>query len=949
MKRAIEEGFPIVAINRLAVPERNSFKPIYQMHKWFARRASCVFRAILLGCLKPAGTDIMAEFYKDHTDDPDTVGKVILDPFMGGGTTVVEALRLGCKVIGIDLNPVAWFIVKTEVEPLDLDELRAAFDRLADRPVGWSGNSVRETLLPDGQTGYCIRSDSCLPKAASDGGRRKALLGRCPSGDSSKGTGRNLRHRRWPLRQGSERRRTLKRRLRLDRLLAGPRWDVVVFDEAHHLSRIRYGTKTQATQNYRLAEALRAHARDLLFLSATPHQGDPYQFWSLVQLLDDSLFESPDVLLEHRGLLGRVMIRRTKREVTDAAGQPIFMRRQVHSQAFPLAVRERLFYDQLTDYLREGYGVAGLGQPATTSRQRAVGFVMATFQKIMSSSPRAIRQALRRRLLVLLAREQIVLEGRAGRSGSSPAGMADRLLHLQEELRSLAVAIHGIPASPSQRAEADMHVAQIKQRLARRSADEEATAWAIDGDEEGDEAIYAAADIPGEADKVRQLIRLVPEGTDRKFDTLLRAVEQLRRESPAERFVIFTQYRETLEFLREELGKVYGPTRIATLKGGPLDDKIAAIEAFWSDDGARFLISTSAGGEGINLQIGHILFNYDLPWNPMAVEQRIGRIHRYGQQDTVQVYNLVAEDTVEERIYRLLDEKLLEIARAIGRVDPTTGDVVEDFRSEILGFLGSSPNYQELYKKALVDRDYKRTEREMVDALEQARKASEALRTLAQDLDSFNLDQYLTIRGHFTLDHLRRFAERAILRLGGAFMPSGDVVHIETPEALLVYPRVLRSYRDATFSRELAMRRRNIQLLGLGHPLIDALIRYLQRPQQPGEVAALTVPDATRRQLSVRTVSHLELEAGRRRSGYTHLLLAPDGSWEEAPPACDVEWLGVALSSIRQASEDADLGQLRSFAQDALAAAEARLRATVDGVVSVRHREVGLALMGRRS
>lgn len=123
MRRAIEDSFPIVEINRLAVPERNSFKPIYQIHKWFARRASCVFRAILIGSLKPLPLDekgnptktgaelIMDEFYKDHTNDPDTNGKLILDPFMGGGTTVVEALRLGCSVIGIDLNPVAWFIV----------------------------------------------------------------------------------------------------------------------------------------------------------------------------------------------------------------------------------------------------------------------------------------------------------------------------------------------------------------------------------------------------------------------------------------------------------------------------------------------------------------------------------------------------------------------------------------------------------------------------------------------------------------------------------------------------------------------------------------------------------------------------------------------------------------------------------------------------------------------
>src|SRR5208282_1856198 len=145
-KRAIEEYFPIVEINRLAMPESRAFKPIYQIHKWFARRVSCVFRAILLGALKPAGTDIMEEFYKDHSNDPDLRGKIILDPFMGGGTTIVESLRLGCNAIGIDLNPVAWFIVKTEVEPADVDDLRAAFECLANQKTS-SGRSVREELL----------------------------------------------------------------------------------------------------------------------------------------------------------------------------------------------------------------------------------------------------------------------------------------------------------------------------------------------------------------------------------------------------------------------------------------------------------------------------------------------------------------------------------------------------------------------------------------------------------------------------------------------------------------------------------------------------------------------------------------------------------------------------------------------------------------------------------
>ncbi len=146
MKRAIEENFPIVEINKLAIPERNSFKPIYQMHKWFARRASCVFRAILLGATKPAGADIMAEFYKDHTNDPDTNGVTILDPFMGGGTTIIEALRLGCDITGIDLNPVAWFIVKTESEQVDIEELKAAFGRLENRQT-ITGKTIKEELL----------------------------------------------------------------------------------------------------------------------------------------------------------------------------------------------------------------------------------------------------------------------------------------------------------------------------------------------------------------------------------------------------------------------------------------------------------------------------------------------------------------------------------------------------------------------------------------------------------------------------------------------------------------------------------------------------------------------------------------------------------------------------------------------------------------------------------
>lgn len=631
---------------------------------------------------------------------------------------------------------------------------------------------------------------------------------------------------------------TLKQQRRMQRLLAAAPWDLVIFDEAHHVSRTRSGKKTVTTQNYKLAEALRNHTRDLLFLSATPHQGNAFQFWSLIQILDDQLFANPDAIAHHRGLLNRVMIRRTKREVTDVTGNPIFLRRQVHTERFSLAPRERLFYEQLSDYLREGYNAAGIDQKRTTNQQRAIGFVMVTFQKIMSSSPRAIRQALRRRLLVLLARQQLELEvrRRGTQTPAKAAAWAEEIMRVQDEMLAVARAILG--ESSATNSDAEAYVGRIRRRLQKREEQPEMTEWSLDGDEEGEEGIFSESNIPDEIPKVRDLIAHVPDGPDRRFETLLRAISDLTRDNTAERFVVFTQYRDTLGFLAEELGRIFGHRYIATLKGGPLEDKIAAMEAFWKEDGARFLICTSAGGEGINLQIGRILFNYDLPWNPMAVEQRIGRIHRYGQQETVQVYNLFAEDTVEERIYDLLDRKLQEIAQSIGKVDDQ-GSPREDFRSDILGLLGSRPDYQELYKRALVDRDYRRTEKELAVMVNEANRAREALGALSQDLTGFNLENYRKIEGRHTLDELGQWVRVAALRLGGGTIPEGEFWTLHTPEALQRRYHLAPRYEKVCFDRVLSLRSRGSELGGIGHPLVDALLKEAREPGFAGEVSRL--------------------------------------------------------------------------------------------------------------
>ncbi len=726
---------------------------------------------------------------------------------------------------------------------------------------------------------------------------------------------------------------TIKKPQRIEKLMSGPDWDLIVFDEAHHLSRKRYGKKIEVTQNYRVGERTKGKTRDFLFLTATPHQGDAYQLWSLIQLLDDQLFEEPEAMLNHRGLLGRVMFRRTKREATDVQGKPIFMRRQVHSQKFQLSMREQRFYDKLTEYLREGYDAAGVGEEKTTKQQRAVGFVMATFQKIMSSSPRAIKQALRRRLIALYARKQMSLESGAYGAITRPE-ISSKIIRYQEQMRRIVAQLLSYRDAAVDYTEADSYITRIKQRLMKRPRfDEEVTHWALDAIESGDEFIEAEANIPDEEEKIKELIELIDEGPDRKFDTLIRAIEQIRRENRDEKIIIFTQYLETLFFLQDEIGKYYDPKKIAIVKGGPLEDKIASCESFWDENGSQFLISTSAGGEGINLQVCRILFNYDLPWNPMAVEQRIGRIHRYGQTETVQAYNLVAEGTIEENVYEILEKKLLEIAMTIGKVDPITGEVSEDFRSEILGFLGSSTNYTSLYREALIHRNYERTEKEIAEAIQAAKDSSEALRQLTQDLSSFNLEYYRELEGRYTLEDLKHFTEKAILRLGGSFIPSGDVIQITVPPLLKKYTDVATKYENMTFSRKLATRKKNTELLGIGHPLIDSLIDYYKSEAVSGEVLNAKYNDAPSF-VTARYLFTVEFEDGTRRELYKTFLI--DG--EDIP-----EDLNLLLKDgLHQLGVSNPVPYLTEKVQMLTKNEEAKIRSTNEGIINIRHKCVGI-------
>lgn len=613
---------------------------------------------------------------------------------------------------------------------------------------------------------------------------------------------------------------TLKRPQRVKRILQAPRWDLIVFDEAHHLTAYQTGSKTTKTQNFKLAEALRDHSRDLLLLSATPHQGDHFRFWMLVRLLNPTLFTGTDDMIHNRHRLNAVVFRRTQADACDAHGEPLFSRRQVHTQSFHLSEPEKAFYDSLMDYLRDGYNLA----EAAGSQGRALGFVMTIFQKIAASSFAAVGATLRRRLLGLTLHEAIVCDENLDADGR------DRAL---EEARQQIRSMFGLANDGLGRAEADRILADAKLRLLKKlgekvEIDTDASETKATGDEEAAASLVAVA-LPAERKRISELLAMMPGGDESKTLELLRALADLWAMHPREKIVVFTTYLGSVDSLRAAIEKQFPGYGVDVLKGGDHGAKVAAERRFRKPDGPRVLICTAAGREGINLQFARVLFNHDLPWNPMDLEQRIGRIHRYGQAHTAQVYNLVSADTIEGEIFLLLEEKLLEIAKALGKVDEL-GQVTEDLRGQILGQLSERVSYDKLYQDAVKDPTLRRTRQELEVALENARMARQVVFELFQDLEGFRLDDYKKFDdGGQALRRLLAFVREAVRNEGGVFQADNETTFNASVNGDSVF--LFTTDRDA------AKRDEKLALLGLEHPLVRRLID--QHRQLPTSARAL--------------------------------------------------------------------------------------------------------------
>jgi len=337
--------------------------------------------------------------------------------------------------------------------------------------------------------------------------------------------------------------------------------------------------------------------------------------------------------------------------------------------------------------------------------------------------------------------------------------------------------------------------------------------------------------LPEERLRINELLEVFPSQCETKAQKLLDGLTTLWNQNPAEKIVIFATYLGTVDLIAKEIETTFPGQGVVVLRGGDHGAKIAAERRFRLKDGPRVLVCTAAGREGINLQFARILFNFDLPWNPMDLEQRIGRIHRYGQNHTAQVYNLVLSDTIEGRIFLLLEEKLTEIARTVGKVDDQ-GNAAEDLKAQILGQLSERLNYDRLYQEALSDPELKRTQVELEAALSHSREARQVVFDLFQDLNGFSLDDYKPFSDiSSSLGRLVRFmaAARADRQQ--------RMVKIDEETYDLVGSEGNRIVRF-TLSRDAATSQDDVELLGLDHPLVkEEIARWNSLPPEQIGVA----------------------------------------------------------------------------------------------------------------
>lgn len=616
-------------------------------------------------------------------------------------------------------------------------------------------------------------------------------------------------------------------------------WDMIVVDEAHKLSAFEYGTKIDRSNRYQAIEALAPRTDHLVFLTATPHRGRKDTFRRLLMLLDEDLFQKDELVTEriHEAVAtftgaetfegeaaiskarNRFFLRRLKEEMVDWDGDKLFKQRHTQTTGYELTPEELDLYNAVTKYVRSKR------KQAKERKNRNVELTLMVMQRRLASSIYAITRTLQNRLDALNEVLTILKDpNRAGERRRVMNGSGDDVPQSFEEYEEL---------DENQREGVDKRI--FRQVLSDKPED-----------------------VENEIREVKALVDMavaLKDHPEEKFAQLLKVLDEsnvIRDDN--EKLVIFTEHRDTLNNLTDRLTK--RGYVVTTIHGGMnVDERKQAQREFKRR--AKIMVATDAAGEGINLQFCRYMINWDIPWNPNRLEQRMGRIHRYGQKDDVWVYNVVATNTREGAVLEKLLRKMDVMRDQMGndRVYDVIDDLLEDV--PLVDLIEHSID-SETGREAAAE-----MERRMGSDLD--RRAENLITLQKKQSLASHLDLREARRLRDTSDEhrlqpmfIQRFFTTAYQAAGGTITEDRHfpVYHLgRTPAAVKEAARkdrlsVSDKYDEPfVFDKELvsvASRTsvpENTRLLGPGHPLFDAVIEWAIRRARDSFARGATLID----------------------------------------------------------------------------------------------------------
>ncbi len=589
-------------------------------------------------------------------------------------------------------------------------------------------------------------------------------------------------------------------------------WDLVIFDEAHKLSAYRYGQsgKIDKTQRYMLAEKLAGRTKHLLLMTATPHKGDDENFRLLLSLLDEQVFATQAGM---RRALDKdnspYFLRRMKETMRHFDGRPIFLPRHVDTIPYPLDPHEQELYDAVTAYVANGL------EQAESTKNRNVGLALTVLQRRLASSLYAITRSLERRKERL---SEELSEARKLGKVTPQALIADVSLEDDENSGELT----------------DEQENLISAASTARTPEELASEIKV---------------LEGLVQKARAAIQ---QGPERKLKEFLAVIQSQTVRDHNEKILVFTEHRDTLTYLTQKV-KEWGYS-VCNIHGGmKLQDRIAAEKDFRGP--TQFLVATDAAGEGINLQFCRVMVNWDLPWNPNRLEQRMGRIHRYGQEYEVEVVNLVASTTREGAVLIRLMEKLKRMRETLGhdQVYDVISGVLESGQVRLEAIIREAILNRRSLSAILADLDFVDSESARAAAGE---ALSEALATSHIDMAFIYGEQRDSKERRLTPEYVERFFADAFRHLGGRLSRGGD----HDWRLDFVPADIRRAVRASntgefgaesrliTFLKDRLRRDPPAEFVGPDHPLFDAVVDKVLEEARPALARGTVLMDKEARE-----------------------------------------------------------------------------------------------------